>query len=181
MFLLIVPVESWSVTAAVGLRAVLYSLRLGDEESTALWVGAVTTDRRGEAKVTFDMPENLTTWRVRAFRIQHGFRHRGIRIRQCRRTPVLRVEGPLEYGCLIRTASAGPSGSFGTHTRRIENARTQSCTENVVRPMTHPPRPEWDDWSVGSWALGNELRGEESLMDCPSPYANGEVCCHRIH
>jgi len=39
---------------------------------TAFWVGAVTTDRSGIAKVSFDMPENLSGWKLRAWGMGHG-------------------------------------------------------------------------------------------------------------
>ena len=39
---------------------------------TALWVGSVTTDKNGHARLTLDMPENLTTWTVRAWAMGHG-------------------------------------------------------------------------------------------------------------
>ncbi len=39
---------------------------------TALWVGSVTTDKDGNARLQVDMPENLTTWTVRAWAMGHG-------------------------------------------------------------------------------------------------------------
>ena len=39
---------------------------------TALWVGSVTTDKNGRAQLKLDMPENLTTWTVRAWAMGHG-------------------------------------------------------------------------------------------------------------
>ncbi len=39
---------------------------------TALWVGALTTDGDGTATVKLDMPENLTTWRIKVWGMGHG-------------------------------------------------------------------------------------------------------------
>jgi len=39
---------------------------------TALWVGALTTDKDGNAEVALDMPENLTTWRIKVWGMGHG-------------------------------------------------------------------------------------------------------------
>ena len=39
---------------------------------TALWVGALTTDKDGTAEVSLDMPENLTTWRIKVWGMGHG-------------------------------------------------------------------------------------------------------------
>src|SRR5205814_291052 len=39
---------------------------------TALWVGALATNESGEAEVSLDMPENLTTWKVKVWGMGHG-------------------------------------------------------------------------------------------------------------
>ncbi len=39
---------------------------------TALWAAAVTTDKDGKAHVKLKMPENLTTWKLRAWAMGHG-------------------------------------------------------------------------------------------------------------
>ncbi|MCA9230106.1 MAG: alpha-2-macroglobulin [Planctomycetales bacterium] len=41
---------------------------------TALWVGALETNAEGLAEVKLDMPENLTTWKVRVWGMGHGTR-----------------------------------------------------------------------------------------------------------
>ena len=39
---------------------------------TALWVGALTTEEDGTAEVELEMPENLTTWRIKTWAMGHG-------------------------------------------------------------------------------------------------------------
>jgi uncharacterized protein YfaS (alpha-2-macroglobulin family) len=39
---------------------------------TAKWVGSLTTDRTGVAEVEIDMPENLTTWKIKVWALGHG-------------------------------------------------------------------------------------------------------------
>src|SRR5581483_7208985 len=39
---------------------------------TALWVGSLTTDGDGTARVKLKMPENLTTWKVKAWGMGSG-------------------------------------------------------------------------------------------------------------
>ena len=39
---------------------------------TALWVGSLTTNEKGEAEVSLDMPENLTTWKIKVWGMGHG-------------------------------------------------------------------------------------------------------------
>jgi len=41
---------------------------------TALWIGSLETNTEGIAEVEFDMPESLTTWKVRAWGLGHGTR-----------------------------------------------------------------------------------------------------------
>ena len=41
---------------------------------TALWVGNLTTEAGGTAEVALDMPENLTTWRIKVWGMGHGSR-----------------------------------------------------------------------------------------------------------
>ncbi|MDR1959945.1 MAG: alpha-2-macroglobulin [Planctomycetaceae bacterium] len=43
-----------------------------DFADTALWVGAIETDRDGIAKVELSMPENLTTWKINIWSMGHG-------------------------------------------------------------------------------------------------------------
>ncbi len=39
---------------------------------TALWVGVLTTENDGTAEVGLEMPENLTTWRIKVWGMGHG-------------------------------------------------------------------------------------------------------------
>ena len=41
---------------------------------TALWVGNLTTESNGTAEVDLNMPENLTTWRIKVWGMGHGTR-----------------------------------------------------------------------------------------------------------
>jgi len=41
---------------------------------TALWLGALETNAEGLAEVELDMPDNLTTWKIRAWGMGHGTR-----------------------------------------------------------------------------------------------------------
>ncbi|CAE7528772.1 unnamed protein product, partial [Symbiodinium sp. CCMP2456] len=39
---------------------------------TALWVGTVETNEKGEAEFKLDLPENLTSWKIRTWAMGHG-------------------------------------------------------------------------------------------------------------
>ncbi|WP_051326947.1 alpha-2-macroglobulin family protein [Desulfatibacillum aliphaticivorans] len=41
---------------------------------TAFWAGSLETDKNGHAQVEFDMPENLTAWKIKVWAMGHGTR-----------------------------------------------------------------------------------------------------------
>ncbi|MFW5693286.1 MAG: alpha-2-macroglobulin family protein, partial [Thermoguttaceae bacterium] len=62
---------------------------------TALWVGAVTTAKNGTAEVELDMPENLTTWRIKVWGMGHGTRvGEGFTDVVTRKDLILRLQSP---------------------------------------------------------------------------------------
>ncbi len=62
---------------------------------TALWVGALTTDKDGTAEVSLDMPENLTTWRIKVWGMGHGTRvGQGQTDVVTRKDLIIRLEAP---------------------------------------------------------------------------------------
>ena len=62
---------------------------------TALWVGALSTKEDGTAEVSLDMPENLTTWRIKCWAMGHGTRvGEGSSDVVTRKNLVLRMQAP---------------------------------------------------------------------------------------
>ncbi|MDY0167208.1 MAG: MG2 domain-containing protein [Thermoguttaceae bacterium] len=62
---------------------------------TALWVGAITTAKNGTAEVELDMPENLTTWRIKVWGMGHGTRvGEGFADVVTRKDLILRLQSP---------------------------------------------------------------------------------------
>ena len=57
--------------AAAGPKLVRPTVRR-EFADTALWAGAITTGKDGKARVKLEMPENLTTWKLRAWAMGHG-------------------------------------------------------------------------------------------------------------
>ncbi len=56
---------------ATGAELITPAIR-SDFADTALWVGSLTTDENGLAEVPLDMPENLTTWKVKVWGMGRG-------------------------------------------------------------------------------------------------------------
>ncbi len=62
---------------------------------TALWVGALTTGKDGTAEVSLDMPENLTTWRIKVWGLGHGTRvGQGVTDVVTRKDLIIRLQAP---------------------------------------------------------------------------------------
>jgi hypothetical protein len=62
---------------------------------TALWVGALTTEKDGTAEVSLDMPENLTTWRIKVWGMGHGTKvGQGFTDVVTRKDLIIRMEAP---------------------------------------------------------------------------------------
>ncbi|MBN2475203.1 MAG: alpha-2-macroglobulin [Pirellulales bacterium] len=58
--------------AATGQPAMAEAVVRKEFADTALWVGALTTEKDGTAEVELEMPENLTTWRIKVWAMGHG-------------------------------------------------------------------------------------------------------------
>ena len=62
---------------------------------TALWLGALTTAQDGTADVSLNMPENLTTWRIKVWGMGHGTRvGQGQTDVVTRKDLIIRLEAP---------------------------------------------------------------------------------------
>ncbi|MBX3413772.1 MAG: alpha-2-macroglobulin [Pirellulales bacterium] len=62
---------------------------------TALWVGALETNKEGIAKVSLKMPENLTTWQIRAWAMGAGTRvGQGSAETVTRKNIIVRMQSP---------------------------------------------------------------------------------------
>jgi hypothetical protein len=60
-----------SLSGAAGAEAVQPTVRTNFAD-TALWAGDLTTDADGTAEVALDMPESLTTWKIKVWGLGHG-------------------------------------------------------------------------------------------------------------
>ena len=62
---------------------------------TALWVGALQTAKDGTAQVALNMPENLTTWRIKVWAVGHGTKvGQGTADVVTRKDLILRMQAP---------------------------------------------------------------------------------------
>jgi uncharacterized protein YfaS (alpha-2-macroglobulin family) len=115
---------------------------------TALWVGALETDREGHGEVELKMPENLTTWKVNVWSMGRGTRvGQGSADVITRKNIIVRLQAPRFF---VETDEVVLSANVHNYLK----------TEKVVRV-----RLELD---------GNELRGPDELETSVSIPAGGE-------
>ena len=62
---------------------------------TALWIGSLETDYLGEAQITINMPENLTSWQIRVWSLGHGSKvGEGLAEVVTRKNLIVRLQSP---------------------------------------------------------------------------------------
>ncbi len=62
---------------------------------TAYWSGKIETDKTGVAEIEFDMPENLTTWKINVWGMGHGTRvGSGVAEVVTRKNVIVRLQAP---------------------------------------------------------------------------------------
>ncbi|ACL03282.1 alpha-2-macroglobulin domain protein [Desulfatibacillum aliphaticivorans] len=67
--------EAMADEAAAGAGASEEAVHVRTEfADTAFWAGSLETDEKGHAQVEFDMPENLTAWKIKVWAMGHGTR-----------------------------------------------------------------------------------------------------------
>jgi len=90
---------------------------------TALWIGALETNTEGIAEVELDMPENLTTWKVRAWGMGHGTRvGEGTAEVVTRKNLIVRLQAPRFF---IETDEVVLSANVHNYLNEAKQVRVQ--------------------------------------------------------
>ena len=118
---------------------------------TALWVGNLTTESDGAAEVALDMPENLTTWRIKVWGMGHGTKvGQGQTDVITRKDLIVRLEAPRFFvqndevvlsanvHNYLKTKKSGPGGDGAgrqdARSRWDESDRRRSRSPRKARP-----------------------------------------------
>ena len=139
---------------------------------TALWVGALTTDGDGTAKVSLTMPENLTTWRIKCWAMGHGTRvGEGTADVVTRKNLVLRMQAPRFF---VEKDEVVLSANVHNYLAKKKSVQVKLELEgNVVEPLgpleqTVEIEPEGEarvDWRVKVTAEGEAVIRMLALTD----------------
>ncbi len=97
---------------------------------TALWVGALTTDADGMADVSLNMPENLTTWRIKVWGMGQGTRvGQGFTDVVTRKDLIVRLEAPRFF---VQKDEVTLSAIVHNY---LENRKTSSRGARIARQL----------------------------------------------
>jgi uncharacterized protein YfaS (alpha-2-macroglobulin family) len=90
---------------------------------TAFWSGTVVTDAAGTAEVEFDMPENLTAWKVKVWTMGHGTRvGEGSADVVTRKDLILRLQAPRFF---VETDEVVLSANVHNYLKHTKSALVQ--------------------------------------------------------
>jgi len=105
---------------------------------TALWVGSLETNPEGIAEVELDMPENLTTWKVRVWGMGHGTRvGEGEAEVVTRKNLIVRLQAPRFF---VETDEVVLSANVHNYLAEAKQVRVQLALEGDM--LTGPEQLE---------------------------------------
>jgi hypothetical protein len=106
---------------------------------TALWVGSIETDGDGTATVSLDMPESLTTWKIRAWSMGQGTRVGQAEAEVVTRKNLLvRLQAPRFF---VETDEVVLSANVHNYLATAKDVRVQLETEGgVLEPLGETSR-----------------------------------------
>ncbi len=139
---------------------------------TALWVGALATGEDGTAEVSLDMPENLTTWRIKCWAMGHGTRvGQGSTDVVTRKNLILRMQAPRFF---VEKDEVVLSANVHNYLETKKSVQVKLQLEgNCLKPLDETTRtveiePEGEarvDWRVKVTAEGEAIIRMLALTD----------------
>ena len=103
---------------------------------TALWIGSLETNAEGIAEAELDMPENLTTWKVRVWGMGHGTRvGEGTAEVVTRKNLIVRLQAPRFF---VETDEVVLSANVHNYLDEAKQVRVQLQLEGETADRTRP-------------------------------------------
>ncbi len=129
---------------------------------TALWVGALATRDDGTAEVSLDMPENLTTWRIKCWAMGHGTRvGEGTSDVVTRKNLILRMQAPRFF---VEKDEVVLSANVHNYLKTKKSVEVKlELDGNVLAPLGDLPRTveiEADSEARIDWRVRVTTEGE---------------------
>ena len=154
---------------------------------TALWIGALTTEKDGTAEVSLDMPENLTTWRIKVWGMGHGTKvGEGFTDVVTRKDLIIRLQAPRFF---VQTDEVVLSAIVHNYLKTKKSVKvslelegkTLESTSNLTQSVEIDPNSEARvDWRVKVLDEGEAVIRMKALTDEESDAMEQKFPCY-IH
>lgn len=152
---------------------------------TALWVGTLNTAADGTAEVALDMPENLTTWRIKVWAMGHGTRvGEAAADVVTRKNLILRLQAPRFFVQTDEVVLSANVHNYLASAKSVEvrlqlEGGTLEALDETVRKVEIPAGGEARvDWRVRVTAAGEALVRMAALTDEESDAMEMRFPCH---
>lgn len=139
---------------------------------TALWVGSLSTDATGTAQVSLEMPENLTTWRIKVWCMGHGTKvGEGFTDVVTRKDLIVRLQAPRFFVQKDEVVLSANVHNYLKQEKSVQVAleldgKTLTPTDALVRTVKIAPNGETRvDWRVKVAAEGEAVVRMKALTD----------------
>ncbi|MGQ9820762.1 MAG: MG2 domain-containing protein [Thermogutta sp.] len=152
---------------------------------TALWVGTLNTAADGTAEVSLDMPQNLTTWRIKVWAMGHGTRvGEAAADVVTRKNLILRLQAPRFF---VQTDEVVLSANVHNYLAsaksvevrlQLEGGTLEALDETVQRVEIPAGGEARVDWRVRVTAEGEALIRMAALTDEESDAMEMRFPCH---
>lgn len=154
---------------------------------TALWVGTLDTDDEGHAEVSLDMPENLTTWKVKVWGMGHGTKvGSGEAEVITRKDLILRLQAPrfiIQKDEVVLSANVHnylTSDKQVTVSLELPSDELEPMQDLVARVTVPANGEQRVDWRVKVLREGTATIRMKALTDEESDAVEMKLPCH-IH
>lgn len=151
----------------------------------ALWAGTLDTDDKGHAEVSLDMPENLTTWKIKVWGIGHGTRvGSGEAEVITQKDLIIRLQAPrffIEKDEVVLSANVH---NYLANEKQVSvelelpTDELQPLTDSVVQVTVPAGGEERVDWRVRVMRKGTTTIRMKALTDEESDAVEMQFPCH---
>ena len=152
---------------------------------TALWVGTLNTAADGTAEVSLDMPENLTTWRIKVWAMGHGTRvGEAAADVVTRKNLILRLQAPRFFVQTDEVVLSANVHNYLASAKSVDvrlqlEGGTLEALDDTVQRVEIPAGGEARvDWRVRVTAEGEALIRMAALTDEESDAMEMRFPCH---
>ena len=153
---------------------------------TALWVGVLETDKTGRAQVKLNMPENLTSWKVKVWGMGHGTKvGEGEAEVVTRKNVVVRLQAPRFF---VETDEVVLSANVHNYLKKAKDFTVSLETEGPLKLLDQQVRTfnlaaggeQRVDWRVKVTGEGHSYVRNGGAIDGPAIVASVDASLKRL-